>query len=76
MKCEECGTEMKRILDHLYKCPRCGAENNVSPDFDETDLSFTAHDDAVSGGCQMCGNEWKSLNKQGYCSNCWAIWNS
>lgn len=40
------------------------------------DLSFTAHDDATSDGCVMCGNEWKSLNKDGYCSSCWTIWNS
>jgi len=40
------------------------------------DLSFTAHDDATSHGCTMCGNEWKSLNRDGYCSSCWTIWNS
>ena len=40
------------------------------------DLSFEAHDDATSQGCTMCGNEWKSLNKEGYCSSCWTIWNS
>lgn len=40
------------------------------------DLSFIAHDDATSQGCQMCGNEWKSLNEQGYCSSCWTVWNS
>lgn len=42
----------------------------------QPDLSFTAHDDAVSNGCQMCGNEHKSLNEQGYCSSCWTVWNS
>lgn len=40
------------------------------------DLSFTAHDDATSQGCQMCGSEWKSLNKEGYCSSCWTVWKS
>jgi hypothetical protein len=43
---------------------------------EKPDLSFQAHDDATSDGCKMCGNEWKSLNKQGYCSSCWTIWNS
>lgn len=42
----------------------------------EADLSFTAHDDATSDGCVMCGNEYSSLNKQGYCSGCWTVWNS
>lgn len=40
------------------------------------DLSFTAHGDATSDGCQMCGNEYKSLNAEGYCSSCWTIWKS
>lgn len=40
------------------------------------DLSFQAHGDATSYGCQMCGNEWKSLNAEGYCSSCWTVWNS
>lgn len=26
--------------------------------------------------CAMCGNEWKSLNDDGYCSSCWQVWNS
>lgn len=43
---------------------------------EDTDLSFTAHDDATSAGCVNCGNEYKSLNKQGYCSSCWTVWNS
>jgi len=25
--------------------------------------------------CNMCGKE-RSLNDQGYCSQCWTIWNS
>lgn len=45
-------------------------------DNQEKDKSFTAHDDAVSDGCVMCGNEWKSLNSEGYCSSCWTIWKS
>lgn len=40
------------------------------------DKSFTAHDDATSNGCVMCGNEWKSLNQEGRCSTCEMIWNS
>lgn len=40
------------------------------------DLSFTAHDDATSNGCKMCGNEYKSLNAEGYCSSCWTVWKS
>lgn len=40
------------------------------------DLSFTAHDDATSHGCRMCGNEYKSLNEDGYCSSCWTVWKS
>jgi len=35
MKCEECSSKMERIKDWLYKCPNCGSEMNVSPDFDE-----------------------------------------
>jgi len=42
----------------------------------QQDKSFTAHDDAVSDGCVMCGNEWKSLNKEGRCSTCQQIWES
>lgn len=26
--------------------------------------------------CRMCGNEWKSLNEEGFCSSCWAVWKS
>lgn len=40
------------------------------------DLSFTAHEDAVSSGCVNCGNEHKSLNADGYCSSCWTVWKS
>lgn len=25
--------------------------------------------------CKMCGKEW-SLNEEGYCSQCWVVWNS
>lgn len=42
----------------------------------EDSLPFKAHDDAISQGCKMCGNEWKSLNEKGYCSSCWTVWNS
>lgn len=45
-------------------------------DTPKPDLSFTAHGDATSSGCKMCGNEHKSLNEQGYCSSCWTVWNS
>lgn len=43
---------------------------------DTPDLSFEANGDATSNGCVMCGNQWKSLNKKGYCSLCWTVWNS
>lgn len=30
----------------------------------------------IFNGCKMCGNEYKSLNSEGYCSSCWTVWNS
>lgn len=27
-------------------------------------------------GCRMCGNEWKSINDEGFCSSCWSVWKS
>lgn len=68
-------SDYMRLYDKLVEAMQTPqASDFVAPD--EPDLSFTAHDDATSNGCRMCGNEWKSLNKKGYCSNCWAIWNS
>lgn len=31
--------------------------------------------DSDGSECKMCGKEW-SLNEEGYCSQCWVIWNS
>jgi len=28
----------------------------------------------VIRGCQMCGNEYKSLNEEGFCSSCYTVW--
>jgi len=25
-------------------------------------------------GCRMCGNEWKTLNSEGFCSSCYQVW--
>lgn len=26
--------------------------------------------------CEMCGGEYKPLNKEGFCSSCWMVWRS
>jgi hypothetical protein len=64
---------------HLWKISNEGLgyiEASAEPKDESDDLSFQAHGDAISHGCKMCGNEWKSLNQQGYCSSCWTVWNS
>lgn len=51
-------------------------ETDASDNAAAEDKSFVAHDDAVSNGCTMCGNEWQSLNQHGRCSHCEQVWNS
>lgn len=41
------------------------------PMYDEDILEEEPWDDE----CVMCGRE-RRLNQEGYCSSCWAIWNS
>ena len=66
-KCSHC----KLVhFTNVKECDYCGFER------DENDLSYDVPDDAVFDGCKMCGNEWKKLNKEGFCSSCWTVWKS
>lgn len=62
--------------DHAMKGAKRGKHNMEWLRQAAEDKSFTAHDDATSDGCIDCGNEWRSLNKDGRCSRCQMIWDS
>ena len=42
--------------------------------YDVIELKSSANVIERSRECKMCGNDWKSLNSDGYCSSCWQVW--
>lgn len=72
--CADCGIK----LVECHHCGCCGACCDCIEDTSE-DLLVMWDDDIeyedMTSECKMCGKE-RILNDEGYCSECWQVWNS